>query len=252
MTTAIGTAASSRPLVTTSWDDGSRFDVRVAELLTRYGLLGTFYASTGPGGKRTIDEHGLTLIAQEHELANHGRTHTPFTALSAEEIRNELEWGERELAHFGRVARVVAPPGGKIDERVTRVVHELGYGLRTAPILGKARHYPGTIEPTFLFYPHKSTALVRSAGRRKALPAISLLLAWARGRDFRRRAISLLSTAAERFACVHVWGHADEVERLQLWEPLRGVLAAASELRLTPVTNSAALAAQAESADARG
>ena len=34
---------SEQPIVTTSWDDGHPLDVRLAELLSSYGVPGTFY-----------------------------------------------------------------------------------------------------------------------------------------------------------------------------------------------------------------
>jgi hypothetical protein len=41
---------------------------------------------------------------------------------------------------------------------------------------------------------------------------------------------------------VHVWGHAAEIERLDLWDALRELLGAASDLGLAPVSNTQALA----------
>ena len=95
---------------TTSWDDGSALDARLGSLLTHSGLRGTFYATTGPGGMRTITDEALARLADEHELGNHGRSHVPFTHLSDDEICRELEWGALELSRFGQPSAIVAPP----------------------------------------------------------------------------------------------------------------------------------------------
>ena len=98
---------------TTSWDDGSPSDTRVADLLHSFGLLGTFYASTGPEGARSISDSDLRRIAQDHELGNHGRTHTPFLSLSSTDIEDEVRWGDRELSRFGSPGRDRRAPEGQ-------------------------------------------------------------------------------------------------------------------------------------------
>jgi peptidoglycan-N-acetylglucosamine deacetylase len=224
-------------LLTTSWDDGSPLDARVAGLLDGLGLTGTFYASTGEGGVRTIDDDALGRIGASHELGNHGRTHMPFTLLSPQQIADEIDWGHAELSRFGRAARLVAPPKGKMDDRVVRTVRALGYGMRSAPVIGSRSQRLGTIEPSFQLFPFRWTELLRNVARRRLLPATPLVLAWARGGTFRDRSVHLLRAAAQHLPCVHVWGHASDVQRLGLWEALGEVLDAAAALPLSPVTN---------------
>jgi len=93
------------------------------------------------------------------------------------------------------------------------------------------------LDPTFQFYPHNTAALARNSLRCFRLPMISLLIAWIGGRDYRTRAERLLRTAVERSPCVHIWGHAEEVERIGLWGELEGLLALARALQVVPATN---------------
>ena len=37
-----------KTLITTSWDDGNKLDIKVAELLDKYGMKGTFYIAKLP------------------------------------------------------------------------------------------------------------------------------------------------------------------------------------------------------------
>ncbi|MDP9300907.1 MAG: polysaccharide deacetylase family protein [Actinomycetota bacterium] len=224
-------------LFTTSWDDGNALDVRVVGLLEGLGLTGTFYASTGEGGVRTLDDDALARIGAAHELGNHGRTHTPFTLLSPRQIEDELEWGKAELTRFGRVAPLVAPPKGKMNDQVTRTLKGLGYGIRAAPLIGTDAQPPGWIEPSFHFFPFRWSELLRNTARRRLLPATPLVMAWARGGAFRDRSVRLLRVAARHLPCVHVWGHSADLERLGLWGALEEVLEAAAALRMSPVTN---------------
>jgi hypothetical protein len=75
------------------------------------------------------------------------------------------------------------------------------------------------------------------------LPATPLILAWAAGGSFRDRSLGLLRASARHLPCVHVWGHAADVERLSLWDALEEMLDAAARLPITPVTNGQLLAA---------
>ena len=228
-----------RPLTpfTTSWDDGSELDARLGSLLTDFGLLGTFYATTGPGGKRTITDAALTRLGAEHELGNHGRSHTRFTSLSGDEIRRELDWGTAELSRFGQDSALVAPPFGKIDARVVSLVNSFGYVVRTAPVLSSATSTAHRIEPTFMLYPLNWRTAARNMARRVMLPAFPLIRAWGFRKDFRRRTMDLISAAVRHVEVVHMWGHAADIDRLDAWDVAHDVFAYVSRLPIQPGTN---------------
>jgi hypothetical protein len=224
-------------LLTTSWDDGTPEDIDVARLLGRFGFRGTFYASTGPGGRRTIDDVGVReLVTLGHELGNHGRTHRPFTTLSAAELMSEIDWGEAEIARFAPQPRVVAPPKGLTSPWVESALVSRGLTVRKVAILGGSSS-AGTIVPTAQFYPHRWIRGAAQIVRRRSLPAAPFLLAWGGSVTMRRR-FDALAAAADRHALVlHVWGHSAELERLDLLGPLEQFLERSAALGLLPLTN---------------
>jgi hypothetical protein len=93
-----------------------------------------------------------------------------------------------------------------------------------------------SLEPTFQLYNHRWRAILRNYAYRRMIPSATLLLAVGGEDRFRR----LFETAVRHRSYVHVWGHASDVERLNLWGELRWLLATAAELRLIPVSNSEA------------
>jgi peptidoglycan-N-acetylglucosamine deacetylase len=236
----VAASLSSHTLFTTSWDDGHPLDVRIADTLEEFGFVGTFYASTGPKGRRLIGDSALARIGRKHELGVHGRTHTIFPELAHSALADEIHWAVDDLSRFGRVGRIVAPPRGKIDAATRRFIGKLGYAVRTGAILGSPAILGNSIEPTFQLYPHTWKTIIRNCAYRHRVPAPALLLAFAR--DTRRgdRFHQLLLAAARRQRCVHVWGHAADLERLDLWATLRRLLQTAAELELMPVSNSEA------------
>jgi peptidoglycan/xylan/chitin deacetylase (PgdA/CDA1 family) len=222
---------------TTSWDDGSPLDARLGRLLTDFGLRGTFYATTGPSGVRTITDDALVRLADEHELGNHGRSHAVFTSLSDEEIRRELEWGARELSRFGQTSALVAPPRGKIDARVERLVAGLGYVVRTAPVLSSAKSTASRTEPTFLFFAQDWRMAARNIVRRRALPVLPLIRAWGFHKDLRSHTKDLIAAAINCVDVVHVWGHTEAIEQLDAWDVAHDIFEYVATLPIQPRTN---------------
>jgi peptidoglycan/xylan/chitin deacetylase (PgdA/CDA1 family) len=231
---------SNRVLFTTSWDDGNPLDVRIADTLEQFGLVGTFYASTGPDGHRLINDQDLARIGSKHELGVHGQTHTIFPELPRAALADEIHWAVEEMSRFGSVGSVVAPPRGKINASTSRFIGQLGFGVRTGAIVGSGGVTRNSLEPTFQLYPHEWKTIARNSVYQRRLPMASLLVPFARKASLEDRFQQMLLAAAERQRYVHVWGHAADIHRLNLWGALRDLLAIATELGLTPVSNTEA------------
>jgi hypothetical protein len=112
--------------------------------------------------------------------------------------------------------------------------------VRTGAIIGTTEVSSNSLEPTFQLYPHVWTTIIRNCAYRRRIPTVALLLALARDGGARDRFVALLRAAARSQRCVHVWGHAADIERLNLWEALRRLLGVAADLGLAPVSNSEA------------
>jgi peptidoglycan-N-acetylglucosamine deacetylase len=227
-------------LFATSWDDGHPLDVKIADMLEEFGFVGTFYASTGPDGRRLIDDEDLARIGRNHELGVHGQTHTIFPELPRSVLADEIQWAVEEMSRFGTVGSVVAPPRGKVDSATSRFIGRLGFAVRTAPIVGATAVRGNFLEPTFQLYPHAWKAIIRNCAYGRRIPAATLLLALAREGQSPDRFRGMLLAGARAQRYVHLWGHAAEIEGLELWETLRCLLRTAADLRLTCVTNSEA------------
>ena len=207
----------TRGAFTTSWDDGTTCDIRMAGFLYDLGITGTFYASTGPSGVRLLSDDDMGQIAARHELGNHGRSHQAFTSLTNTEILDEVTWAEVDLARFGRPASIVAPPGGKTDQRINRLLIANGYAVRVAPVVGSGTTARQIIDPSLALYPHTTVELLRNIVRRRRVPAVGVLRIWAQNRDAQARLRALVQRCAERHDVLHIWGHSADVHRLELW-----------------------------------
>src|SRR5438105_846133 len=83
-------------IVTTSWDDGDVLDDRIADLLDRHGLAGTFYIARSHRPRRMPDTR-IRALAARHEIAAHSLNHPDLTLLSRADKRQEIEGSRKWL-----------------------------------------------------------------------------------------------------------------------------------------------------------
>ncbi|MGN6681077.1 MAG: polysaccharide deacetylase family protein, partial [Streptosporangiaceae bacterium] len=80
-------------VLTTSWDDGHRCDVRLARMLKEYGLRATFYVA--PENQEFAKQDLLTLpevrdLSQDFEIGAHSMTHRRLPTISEQEAAREI------------------------------------------------------------------------------------------------------------------------------------------------------------------
>ncbi len=116
--------------VTFSYDDGVRFDIRLADIFCKYGMKGTFninsnFVANEPGGRKMmpeeIKEH---ILDRGHEVATHGATHrAPLKQRPIEAIRDTLDCRLGLEAMFDRIIRGMAYPDSGIRAYSAGSVH---------------------------------------------------------------------------------------------------------------------------------
>lgn len=110
--------------LTLSYDDGIRADIRLSEILEKYGIKCTFNINTSNFGKTNNpnklqpDEIKKFLIDKGHEIAVHGDCHmAPGIAYPIGAIRDVLNCREKLEEAFGTIIRGMAYP----DSGITRM-----------------------------------------------------------------------------------------------------------------------------------
>lgn len=124
--------------LTFSYDDGVTQDVRLIEILNRYGLKATFNLNSGLfGQQRMLQVRGVPvqhhrLAAKDiryvyagHEIAAHTLTHAMLPACSEEEIVRQVEEDRialSELAGYEVVGMAYANGGENNNDEVARII----------------------------------------------------------------------------------------------------------------------------------
>ena len=148
--------------LTFSFDDGVTQDIRLLEIMNKYGLKGTFNLNSGLLGlSRTLERNGTTVdhiklqpsqvkaLYAGHEVAVHTLTHPTLTPLEEEAIVYQVEEDRKALeALVGYPIVGMAYPNGPNDDRVAGIIGQ------NTPI-----RYSRTVTSTYDFTPQKKNLL---------------------------------------------------------------------------------------------
>ena len=129
-----------RKAVTLSYDDGVEQDVRLIEILDKYGIKCTFNLNSGcwapegvvyPQGQihRRMSKSQVAKVYANpnHEVAAHCLTHASLTELSPAEIAWEVLEDRRNLEEmFGGLIRGLAYPFGTFSDKVVDALKATG------------------------------------------------------------------------------------------------------------------------------
>src|SRR5262249_48737758 len=122
--------------ITTSWDDGHPLDLRVAELLHKYALPGTFYVPM-TAANETMTAAQLQELSLAFEIGAHTLHHNVLTAATEQQASREItdskSWVENAT---GSPCLMFCAPGGKYGTQHLKMIRKAGYlGLRTVELM---------------------------------------------------------------------------------------------------------------------
>lgn len=118
-------------IVTTSWDDGHKLDLKLAKLLKKYNIKGTFYVS--PNNREFKKEDLLTdkeilELSKDFEIGAHTMTHPRLTKISKEEARKEIVDSKKYLEKLTRKEiKSFCYPGGDYNKEIRDLVEKAGF-----------------------------------------------------------------------------------------------------------------------------
>jgi hypothetical protein len=215
--------------ITTSWDDGHPLDLRVAELLNKYGLHGTFYIPmTAETDTMTVTQ--VRELSRAFEIGAHTLHHIDLTGATAQQAGQEIVAAKSWLEDStGKPCPLFCPPKGKYSCRHLGLIRQAGYsGVRSVELLSIdfPRLQAGlmVLPTTVQAYPHRLPAYARNVLRRLAFRNLWLYIAHGRSTDWPKLVRSLLCQALQRGGVFHLWGHSWELQQTGQWQRLEDVL----------------------------
>lgn len=224
-------------VLTTSWDDGHKCDLRLAQMLKEHGLKATFYVA--PENQEFAKRDLLSLpeirdLSQDFEIGAHSMTHRRLPAISEQEAATEITGSKAVLQQVtGKEVKVFCYPGGAYTKLHVQLVRDAGY--RYARTVAR---YSFDVDNTYeagtsLHVYDYPLDLWRTARFAKFRPIKALrYLKWD------ALAIAMFDHVINHGGIYHMWGHSWEIDEHGDWERLENVfryISARSELRY--VTN---------------
>jgi hypothetical protein len=215
--------------LTLSWDDGHPLDSRVAELMLRHNLRGTFYIPRA-------SEHSRMPIAQIRELSEtfevgaHTLRHVILTRVDDGRAWQEIYGSKRWLEDItGKPCPLFCPPSGRYAKRHLRMAERAGFqGVRTVELLsldwprrtGALFSLPTSVQ----VWPHGARSYVQNAVRRGAFGNLWRYVVHGRPIDWPALSHTLFSEALKRGGVFHLWAHSWEIEDCGAWERLDNLM----------------------------
>ena len=215
---------------TTSWDDGAPQDERLADLLARHGVQGTFYIPrTNQEGRPVLPDSSLRRIAQRFEIGGHTHDHVFLNTVDPQVAQRQIIDGKSALQDaVGSSLNGFCYPRGYHDSDVRNWVRQAGFSYaRTTVNLFCDLTWSDPFQmPTSLhFYPragyrYAKTYLRFMHYRHRWPPFITVLQSGALVDQLKR----LIDHCAAHNGYFHLWGHSWEIDELGLWNELDQVL----------------------------
>ena len=123
-------------IVTTSWDDGHKLDLKLAKILKKYEIRGTFYISPKNREFREEDllsDEEILKLNRDFESGAHTMTHPILTKISEREAFKEIIESKKYLENLTKKKiECFCYTGGAYNNKIKELVKRTGFiGART-------------------------------------------------------------------------------------------------------------------------
>lgn len=208
-------------VLTTSWDDGHRSDLRLAQLLREYGLKATFYISPENQEFARCDlltPQEIRDIGYDFEIGSHTLTHPNLPTISEKEAEREVVGSKNVLEQItGGAVNSFCYPRGAYTELHVELVKAAGYRYaRTVRRYTFNVNNPYEAGTSLHIYNHRSGFNLWRTARFVEFRPIK---AW-RCLEWGMLGRAMFDHVLEEGGIFHIWGHSWEIDKNNDWERL--------------------------------
>jgi len=216
---------NNKLFVVSSWDDVTRLDLKLCELLETYKLKGTFFVVNNWIGNRvSIDE--LRHISEGHEIGAHTLNHVNLVHVRREVAKREISESKRLLEKvIGKPVTSFAYPQGSYDKTHVEMVRDAQYlcARTTKPFYTAPAENPYEINVTVWAFPH-ALRDIRGMFRLFNLSPKNIVNPL-RIKKWDELGKQIFDVLLESGGVFHVFGHAWQVDEIDGWRKLEDLLA---------------------------
>jgi hypothetical protein len=213
-----------KAVLTTSWDDGHKCDVRLARMLREHRLKATFYVA--PENQEFAKQDLLSVpeirnLSQDFEIGAHSMTHRRLPTIPQEEAASEIFESKAVLEHLiGKEIKVFCYPGGAYTKLHVQLVRDAGYRYaRTVDRYIFTADNPYEAGTSLHVYSHRFGFDLWRMARFVKFQPIKLL----RCLEWDALAKAMFDQVVKEGGVYHIWGHSWEIDQHHDWERLENV-----------------------------
>lgn len=209
--------------VTTSWDDGHKLDIRLAALLKKYGIKGTFYVCPQDcefKNEDLLSTQDILSISKDFEIGGHTITHPHLTKIAISKADDEIARSKSYLeALLQQEVTAFCYPYGDYNDEVKGLVKKHGYKLART-----TKRYAFDVTQDVFELPTTFHAYAHYSDLHKILSFSNFSLTnlkkyW----NWEKLAIALFDYIYQNDGVFHLWGHSWEIEKINGWQKLENV-----------------------------
>jgi L-malate glycosyltransferase len=205
-------------IVTTSWDDGHKLDLKLINLLRKYNVPATFYVSPFNcefNQKELLTTEDVRNISKDFEIGAHTMTHPHLPKISLENAKKEILESKKYLEKIiNKKVTAFCYPYGEYNTNIKNSVKCSGF--RIARTTGRFSINTGTDR-------FETPTTVHAYSHLLDLKNLGMLLKY-RTVDWESLAKKQFKDVLRNGGVFHLWGHSWEIEKFNYWKKLENIL----------------------------
>jgi peptidoglycan/xylan/chitin deacetylase (PgdA/CDA1 family) len=216
---------SNPVIVTTSWDDGHILDKKLASLLYKYGIKGTFYVAPKNrefAASNILNDQEIQALSHDFEIGAHTLSHVVLNQIDNYQARYEIKSSKQYLENLiQKQVSCFCYPKGVFRPLHAYMVRDSGYLLaRTTETFSLQLGHTPYLTPTSIHaYDHWSD-----------LAKVAQFTHFSPGKVYRyyhqwdALALAMFDRVLQSGGVFHLWGHSWEIEKFHHWHRLEKLL----------------------------
>jgi hypothetical protein len=216
-----------RKIITTSWDDGHPLDFRIASLLEKYGLQGTFYIPLSNPEREVMHASQIQELAGTFEIGGHTLHHASLNTSDAGFLKAEINGGKVWMEQLlGKKTTSFCYPKGLYSAAAVETVKQAGYSYARTVELLETEISDNLLSPTSVqLYKHPASVYFLNPLKRSGMRGLGNYWKYAGSvKTLELLTNRMLERIALKGGVFHLWGHSWEIEQENLWDELEVLL----------------------------
>lgn len=206
-------------IITTSWDDGNPLDLKIADLLKKYGLKGTFYIPKINSNYPVMNDKEILSLSTDFEIGGHTLNHINLNGIPYEKMKMEISACRNWIYEItGIIPKSFCYPQGRFDKNAIEIVKKAGfnYGRTVGLFKIKINNY-FTASTTLQLMEHSNYVYFKNLIKRKNFTGLINLFQMYNNSDLISLTNYFLNQIELKGGIFHIWGHSWEIEEFNLW-----------------------------------